>query len=195
MSGSLETIAKDVKIQIEFNPREVSSYRLIGYENRVLAAKDFDNDKKDAGEIGAGHSVTALYELVLAGGAEDSVVNQNLKYQQNEKVEEPKAQGSNDNDPGELLTLALRYKKPDAQESEKIEFVLKDEPTSFSSASSEFRFAAAVASFGMILRGSQHQGDTSYRWVEKTASRAVGEDTGGYRAEFIDLVRQASNVR
>ena len=195
MSGSLETIAKDVKIQIEFNPREVSSYRLIGYENRVLAAKDFDNDKKDAGEIGAGHSVTALYELVLAGGAEDSVVNQNLKYQQNEKVEEPKAQGSNDNDPGELLTLALRYKKPDAQESEKIEFVLKDEPTSFSSASSEFRFAAAVASFGMILRGSQHQGETSYRWVETTASRAVGEDRGGYRAEFIDLVRQASNVR
>ena len=198
MSGSLETIAKDVKIQIEFNPSEVKSYRLIGYENRVLAAKDFDNDKKDAGEIGAGHSVTALYELQLSGAVDQTASAQNLKYQQTDAVEQPKpADGktSQDNHSGELLTLALRFKKPDAQKSERIEFTLKDEPTSFSTASSEFRFAAAVASFGMILRGSQHQGQTSMKWVEETATRAIGSDVGGYRAEFIDLVRRAGGAR
>ena len=168
----------------------------------MLAAKDFDNDKKDAGEIGAGHSVTALYELKLAGAVDQMASVKNLKYQpvgeqENDKDqrEQADAKTSVEKFTGELLTLALRYKKPQAQESERIEFVLKDEPTSFSSASSEFRFAAAVASFGMILRGSQHQGQTSLRWVTETATRAIGNDTGGYRAEFIDLVGRAGGQR
>ena len=198
MSGSLETIAKDVKLQIEFNPSEVTSYRLIGYENRVLAAQDFDNDKKDAGEIGAGHTVTALYELVLAnGGAAATTLNRPLKYQTSDQPvdENPAGKSSDNGHDGELLTLSLRYKKPDANTSQKLEFTLKDEPTSFSSASNDFQFAASVASFGMILRGSQHSGSTSLDWVRATAARSIGEDSGGYRSEFLDLVRRASQSR
>ena len=198
MSGSLETIAKDVKLQIEFNPSEVTSYRLIGYENRVLAAQDFDNDKKDAGEIGAGHTVTALYELVLAnGGAAATTLNRPLKYQPSDQPEDenPVGKSSDNGHDGELLTLSLRYKKPDANTSQKLEFTLKDEPTSFSSASNDFQFAASVASFGMILRGSQHSGSTSLDWVKATAARSIGEDSGGYRSEFLDLVRRASQAR
>ena len=197
MSGSLETIAKDVKIQIEFNPNEVLNYRLIGYENRVLAAKDFDDDKKDAGEIGAGHTVTALYEIVLANGAQTTnTTPQNLKYQSpGETVETTKPAVNATKHDGELLTVSLRYKKPDAQTSQKIEYTLKNDPVSFSSVSADFQFAASVASFGMILRGSQHRGNTSLKWVETTATRAIGHDSGGYRSEFLDLVRKASSFR
>lgn len=199
MSGSLESIAKDVKIQIEFNPAEVAGYRLIGYENRVLAAQDFDNDRKDAGEIGAGHSVTALYEIVPKSASQPAAkTSQTLKYQSVPNAEPDagvETDDRSDDRRGELLTLALRYKQPDSGTSQRIEFTLANEPKSFSSASGEFRFAASVASFGMILRQSQHRGNTSLSWVEETASRALGDDPGGYRSEFLDLVRRAATAR
>ena len=199
MSGSLETIAKDVKIQIEFNPGEVESYRLIGYENRVLAAQDFDNDKKDAGEIGAGHTVTALYEIVLNGSAKTFTTgsDQPLRYQNEPKVEKdpPKKETTSSNFDGEILTLSLRYKMPDENDSQKIQYTLDDEPKSFSSASGDFQFAAAVASFGMLLRNSEHRGSTSFDWVGETASRHVGDDVAGYRIEFLELVRKAASGR
>jgi len=200
MSGSLVTIAKDVKIQIEFNPAEVRGYRLIGYENRMLATEDFDNDRKDAGEIGAGHSVTALYELVTT--------DQNNAFTGSSKTE-LKYQNSNDQAPtkqqpvskltkaaksGELLTLALRYKEPDANRSKRIEFTLKNDEKSFSSASSDFRFVASVASFGLLLRGSEFAGQSNPAMIEEIASAAIGEDTSGYRAEFVDLVRRAGEL-
>ena len=199
MSGSLVTIAKDVKLQLEFNPAEVKGYRLIGYENRVLANRDFDDDQKDAGEIGAGHTVTALYELIPTSMKVDSPeIPQGLKYQQAQpKEEEPKAEVelSDAANSGELLTLALRYKQPDANESERIEFTLPSESKSFSSASGEFKFAASVAAFGMILRGSEYRGNATPQWVQQTASESIGKDASGYRAEFIDLVRRFSSAQ
>ena len=203
MPGSLVTIAKDVKIQIEFNPAEVQSYRLIGYENRVLAAKDFDDDKKDAGEIGAGHTVTAIYEIQPAssGGAQLSIPR-DMKYQKSSETEEDhskqdkldsrwsKAAGS-----GELATLALRYKQPDANESKRIEFAVKNEDVSFTSASKDFRFAASVAGFGMLLRGSEHAGDSTPEMLLKIASESLGDDPSGYRSEFVDLIRKAMSIR
>ena len=203
ISGSLVTIAKDVKIQIEFNPAEVTSYRLIGYENRMLATKDFDNDKKDAGEIGAGHTVTAIYELVTtdkASGATASVPA-NLKYQtaDEEKVEEKekvetKSKLSSAAKTGELLTLALRYKQPEESESKRIEFTIKNDEKSFSSASEDFRFAASVASFGMLLRNSKHKGETSSGEILDWASVAIGKDDSGYRTEFLELVRKVGGI-
>lgn len=196
MSGSLVTIAKDVKIQIEFNPSAVKSYRLIGYENRLLAAKDFDDDTKDAGEIGAGHTVTALYELVTSDTPSvDVAPTQKLKYQPQEPTAEDLESGKKTADNDELLTLALRFKQPDSDESERIEYTLANKDTSFTSASRDFRFAASVASFGMILRGSQHRGSATLQWVADTAAGALGEDTSGFRSEFIDLVRRCSSAR
>jgi Ca-activated chloride channel family protein len=213
MSGSLVTIAKDVKIQIEFNPREIASYRLLGYENRMLAAEDFNNDKKDAGEIGAGHTVTALYELVPVGAKEAAAVQQPgvepLKYQEpgdrgqgtgNEGVVSdprpptPESRLTEAAKSGELLTLKLRYKQPDGQVSKLLEVPLKDRGGSLHAASKDLQFAAAVASFGMILRGSEHRGTSSLPAVAEIASGAIGEDKNGYRAEFVDLVRKAAAV-
>lgn len=199
MSGSLVTIAKDVKLQLEFNPAEVKSYRLIGYENRVLAAKDFDDDKKDAGEIGAGHTVTALYELVTVDSPEtDATAPEGLKYQKPSQKDVAKDDDENDLEnvkPGELLTLALRFKQPDSETSTRSEYTLKDEDNSFSSASGDFRFASSVAAFGMLLRGSEHRGTATSQWVRETASGAIGDDTSGYRSEFIDLVRRFNSAR
>jgi len=192
LSGSLITIAKDVKIQIEFNPAEVQSYRLIGYENRLMAAKDFRNDKKDAGEIGAGHTVTALYEIVPAGGtstAETGKGDEGLKYQRTPKPPLSKRAGS-----GELLTLWLRYKEPDGEKAEELEFIVTDGEKRFGEASADTRFASAVAAFGMVLRGSQHAGDLTLSAVEEFAAGATGEDPKGYRAEFVDLVRRARQI-
>lgn len=206
LSGSLVTIAKDVKIQIEFNPAQIQSYRLLGYENRVMAAADFNNDKKDAGEIGAGHTVTTLYELVPV-----EVSRQNkeprpdvepLKYQKagvgieantRVPVRDPKAL-TEAAASGELLTLKLRYKEPDGVESRLIEFPLKERGGQFNSASKDFQFAAAVASFGMILRGSQHRGSGSASAVAEIAAGSIGEDPNGLRAEFVDLVRRAEKL-
>ncbi len=200
LTGSLITIAKDVKIQIELNPAEVASYRLIGYENRVMAAEDFRDDTKDAGEIGAGHTVTALYELVPAraqdsGDAPASEAadrREGLRYQRAPRPKPAKLTEAASS--GELLTLKLRYKEPDAERSRKIEFPLKDQGKRFGEATKDFQFAAAVASFGMLLRGSQHAGQATLSSVEEIAASSLGEDPGGYRAEFLDLVRKARRL-
>jgi Ca-activated chloride channel family protein len=193
ISASLVTIAKDVKIQIEFNPGEVAHYRLIGYENRLLAARDFDDDKKDAGEIGAGHTVTALYELVPAGAPpEPGNDGPMLKYQRVQPG--PAAELTEAAETGELLTLRLRYKEPDGKRSKLLEFVATDSGKRFGEASPDFQFAAAVASFGMVLRGSPYAGDVTLAAVEEFAVSGIGADPGGYRAEFVDLVRRAQRL-
>ena len=218
MTGSLITIAKDVKIQLEFNPGLISSYRLIGYENRVLQNQDFDNDQVDAGEIGAGHTVTAIYELVPVG-SEDAVIEEDdqdapLKYQRRSAAKRSDDSEANDKETeqdsaassnqayeltdaaksGELLTLALRYKEPLEDVSTRIEFIVQDSDRSFDEASSDFRFAASVASFGMLLRHSRNAGDWRLGDVENSAAAALGEDDRGHRAEFIDLVRQTKAI-
>ena len=189
LSGTLLTIAKDVKLQIEFNPAEVAAYRLIGYENRLLENQDFNDDKKDAGEIGAGHAVTALYEIVPSDDAtvvEIPTVNE-LKYQ--EKPQRADAAGS-----GELLTLKLRYKLPEQDESQLLEIAVKDDGAKFEEADREFQFASAVAGFGMLLRESQYAGNWNYDAVHEVASSATGEDTHGLRQEFLEIVRLAQSL-
>ncbi|MHB8866898.1 MAG: vWA domain-containing protein, partial [Pirellulaceae bacterium] len=189
MSGTLVTIAKDVKIQVEFNPAQVAAYRLLGYENRLLAAEDFSDDQKDAGEIGAGHTVTALYEVVPVGVESDLAVRKvdPLRYQQQETLSETSASD-------EILTLKLRYKFPAASESTLLAFALTDGGQSFDAASTDFRFAASVASFGMLLRNSQHKGEASYDQVLEISRSALGDDPGGYRREFVRLVQRASEL-
>lgn len=204
MSGSLITIAKDVKIQIEFNPAQVQSYRLLGYENRVLAAADFANDKKDAGEIGAGHTVTALYEIVPVGAAAKAGEGKEpaaepLRYQKSAGSPAPAAESlpkdlTEAAATGEILTLKLRYKEPMGDTSKLLEFPLKERGGQFNSASQDFQFAAAVASFGMILRGSEHRGSGNLSAVAEIAAGAIGNDPSGLRAEFVDLVRRAEKI-
>jgi len=187
MGATLETIAKDVKIQVEFNPLKVEAYRLIGYENRLLAAQDFDDDTKDAGEIGAGHAVTALYEIVPAGvGIEVPGVDP-LRYQ---TPAQPSGAAYSD----ELFLLKLRYKQPDKDESTLIEVPAGDGGGSFHQASEDLRFAGAVAAFGMALRGSRYAGATTFDDVLGWATAAAGDDTGGYRAQFLELVRKARDL-
>jgi len=189
LQGTLITIAKDVKIQIEFNPARVGAYRLIGYENRLLAAEDFNNDKKDAGEIGAGHTVTALYELVPAG-AESTVAAEALpgidplKYQAPGVATEAAASD-------ELFTLKLRYKQPDGDVSQLIDYPAIDHADASMRPTPDFTWAAAVAAFGMILRESPHKGNATLPAVLELAESARGEDRQGYRKEFIELVRGA----
>lgn len=195
LTSTLVTIAKDVKIQVEFNPTKVASYRLIGYENRVLAKEDFANDKVDAGEIGAGHTVTALYEIVPVESAAASKVAtasvDELRYQvKSAAVTVPPAVAN------ELLTVKVRYKEPQGDESRKLEFPLAEAGKSFANASVDFRFAAAVAQFGMILRKSEHRGTATLghvlAWALDSANST--DDPRGYRAEFLDLVRQAQEL-
>jgi Ca-activated chloride channel family protein len=183
MGGTLFTIAKDVKLQIEFNPAEVKAYRLIGYENRMLAARDFNDDKKDAGELGAGHSVTAFYELIPAGSPEPVAGVDELKYQ---KVAATGAAAST-----ELLTLKLRYKAPDGDTSKLITTAVEDAPAALARTSDDFRFATAVVELGLILRGSEHRGTASYDRLLRRAEGALGADRGGYRAAFLQLARTA----
>jgi Ca-activated chloride channel family protein len=185
--GTLVTIAKDVKIQIEFNPAKVGAYRLIGYENRILAAEDFNNDKKDAGEIGAGHSVTALYEIVPTGTPIGTPAVNPLKYQTT-------AQPTGLSSSGEMMTVKLRYKAPDAQTSQLIEQDVSDIGGEFANASTDLRFAAAVAGFGMALRESPHKGSWGLANIEDAAVGALGEDAQGYRREFVELVRKAKSL-
>jgi Ca-activated chloride channel homolog len=190
MSGTLVTIAKDVKIQIEFNPAQVAAWRLIGYENRILAAEDFNDDKKDAGEIGAGHTVTALYELIPAGAESEAPTApvDELKYQRRpQPTEEAKS--------GELLTLKLRYKEPDGDTSKLLAYAIQDDGKRFTDAGKDFRFAAAVASFGMLLRDSKHKGNATLDAVLEIASEAADPDPSGYRREFLELVRRAKELR
>ncbi len=188
MGATLITIAKDVKIQIEFNPAQVKAYRLIGYENRMLRAQDFNDDTKDAGEIGAGHTVTALYEVVPAGKSADVPKVDPLKYQKSRQI--TGASGSN-----EMLTLKLRYKEPSGQTSKPLEFPVRDQARLYSQASVDFKFAAAVASFGMVLRDSPHKGNATLSGALELAIEGKGEDAHGYRGEFIELVKKAGSIR
>jgi len=187
LGATMVTIAKDVKIQVEFNPAEVQAYRLIGYENRILAAEDFNDDTKDAGEIGAGHTVTALYELVPPGVELDLPNVDPLKYQKTTKPSR-EARG------GELFTIKLRYKEQDGDTSKLLSFPVSDSGTSYASAPPDFKFAAAVASFGMILRDSEHRGQSDIPLVLELGEDGLGRDVHGYRAEFLELVRKARSL-
>ena len=187
MSGTLVTIAKDVKIQVEFNPARVAAYRLIGYENRILAAEDFNDDAKDAGEIGAGHTVTALYELAPAGQDVGTPGVDALKYQQDKVLTD--AAGSR-----EVFTLKIRYKEPEGDTSKLLEFPVTDGGLSYAGAPDDYRFAAQVASFGMLLRGSKYKGGATFDSVLELAEEGLGADAHGYRAEFLDLVRKAKSI-
>lgn len=179
--GTMFTIAKDVKLQIEFNPAKVAGYRLIGYENRLLDKQDFNNDKIDAGELGSGHTVTALYEIIPAGVQSQFLSNvDDLKYQ---KLEPAKS------NPKEWLTLKLRYKKPDDQNSQLLQETLKGQPLAFEKASENLRWAGAVAEFGMLLRASAFVQNGTFNQVLEIAEGAKGEDKEGYRSEFIRMVR------
>jgi Ca-activated chloride channel homolog len=180
--ATLVTVAKDVKIQVEFNPSTVAAYRLIGYENRVLRNEDFNDDRKDAGEIGAGHTVTALYEIVPAGTEIDLPGIDPLKYQ---RPPAPAAGAARD----ELMTIKLRYKAPDADESRLLSVVLENGAGELSP---NVGFAAAVAEFGMLLRQSPHRGSATHAGAAALARRFRGADPDGYRAEFVRLVELAA---
>ncbi len=186
--STLFTIAKDVKIQIEFNPAKVQAYRLVGYENRMLASEDFNDDAKDAGELGSGHTVTALYEVIPVGVKDDFTKSVDpLKYQGNDK----KVVSSNTN---EIMTIKLRYKKPDEDVSKLITHSVIDTHTELVSTSDNFRFSAAVAEFGLLLRSSEYKQQATYNQVISLAKSAKGNDDNGYRAEFIKLVQAATSL-
>jgi len=186
MGATLVTIAKDVKIQVEFNPAKVGAYRLIGYENRLLAKEDFNDDRKDAGEIGAGHHVTALYEIVPSGKETKLPAVDPLKYQE----EAPSTKALSE----ELMTVKLRYKQPEADTSQLLERSVTDHGTEYARASNDFKFAGAVAGFGMLLRGSAEKGSLTYAGVLELATSAIGSDPSGYRTEFLELVRKAQQI-
>ena len=188
MTGTLVTIAKDVKIQVEFNPARVAAWRLIGYENHVLAAEDFNDDTKDAGEIGAGHTVTALYEIVPAGEPVPTPAVDPLKYQTAPRPS-PAAEA------GGVCTVKLRYKLPDGEQSVLMSHEVFDRGGRFEQAPADFRFTTAVAAFGMILRDSKHKGGYTLDAVIEQARSALGSDPSGYRAEFVRLVQTAKRLR
>jgi secreted protein with Ig-like and vWFA domain len=195
MSGTLVTIAKDVKIQIEFNPAAVKSYRLLGYENRLLAKEDFNDDKKDAGEIGAGHNVTALYEIVPVGAPDATPVPvvDGLKYQQVPAVATPKAEPSPAALNGEMMNVKLRWKQPAGDTSELLEVPVKDSNTPLDQAGQETRWAAAVAGFAQLLRGDAPPALT-WDIVRQLARSAKGPDALGYRGEFLQLIDKAESL-
>lgn len=182
--GTMFAIAKDVKLQVEFNPALVQGYRLIGYENRILAREDFNDDKKDAGELGSGHTVTAIYEIIPAG-IKDTMLGSvdALKYQQ--PVKSGKYNGT------EVMTVKARYKPVNSETSLLLEYPISNSITGFESASENLRFSASVAAFGMLLRNSDFKGGASYDMVLQLAKKAKGEDEEGYRAEFVKLVEKA----
>jgi Ca-activated chloride channel homolog len=183
LDGTLYTIAKDVKLQLEFNPAKIKAYRLVGYENRLLKKEDFNNDQKDAGELGAGHSVTALYEVITTDSKEalNSKVDE-LKYSQT--TVNKNASASN-----ELMTVKFRYKNPKDTVSKLIIQTLADKAVSLENSSENFRFSAAVAEFGMILRDSKFKAASSFAQVIEIANNSKGKDEEGYRTEFVKLVK------
>lgn len=189
MSGTLYTIAKDVKIQIEFNPQQIKGYRLIGYENRVLNKEDFNDDTKDAGELGAGHTVTALYELIPSGAADPQIASIDpLKYQE---INTTSAAQSD-----ELMTVKFRYKKPDENKSKLIIHTLeKSKVQSIEKASENLKFSSAVAAFGMLLRDSKFKGNASFEAVIQRAKAGKGIDLEDYRAEFIRMTKVAALMK
>jgi Ca-activated chloride channel family protein len=187
INSTLVAIAKDVKIQVEFNPRHVSAYRLIGYEDRLMAKEDFNNDAKEAGVIGAGHAVTALYELVPAGISDSKPGVDPLKYQK-------PAQTSASADSNELVTVKIRSKEPEKDTSVLTDFAVKNSGGKFSNASQDFKFAAAVAAFGMVLRDSPYKGNANLESALEWAKEGKGIDKYGYRQEFIRLVHRAFSI-
>jgi len=186
VAGTLYTIAKDVKIQVEFNPARVAGYRLIGYENRLLANRDFNDDKKDAGEIGAGHSVTALYEIVPAGQKIENDGVDELRYS--------KVEPSDTRFDEELLTVKLRYKEPNESESRLLTQGLLDRGNAIENASDNLRFASAVAEFGMLLKNSRYKGGASFGNVMNLAQNSLGSDLKNYRNDFLDLVKKGNRL-
>jgi Ca-activated chloride channel family protein len=185
--STLVTIAKDVKIQVEFNPAQVGAYRLVGYENRRLKARDFNDDTKDAGEMGAGHSVTALYELVPPGEDVDAPGVDPLKYQRTEPAAPRAAVPS-----AELMTVKVRYKKPDGDRSTLVTVPVTGRATA--TVSANLGFAAAVAEFGMLLRDSAFKADATWADAVRLATAHRGDDREGYRGEFVRLVELAASL-
>ncbi|HYI78636.1 MAG TPA: von Willebrand factor type A domain-containing protein [Chryseolinea sp.] len=185
--GTLFTIAKDVKLQIEFNPTKVKAYRLIGYENRMLKNEDFNNDKKDAGDLGSGHTVTALYEIIPVGTDSEFFKVDDLKYQKS--TIDPKAKDSK-----ELMTIKFRYKNPIENNSKLIVHPLIDSNVSLVKTSDNFRWSASVAAFGMLLRDSEYITNFNYDAVVQMAQNSKGEDREGYRIEFINMVKSFGSV-
>ena len=186
VAGTLFTIAKDVKIQVEFNPAKVAGYRLIDYENRLLANRDFEDDAKDAGEIGAGHSVTAMYEVIPAGQKVDNDGIE-LKYSKYEK--------SDTSFGNEMMTVKLRYKEPQDSESKLLTIGVLDRNTAIESASENLRFASAVAQFGMLLRDSRYKGNANFGKVTDLVNSSFGSDLKNYRTEFLGLVERAKSLK
>jgi Ca-activated chloride channel family protein len=187
MGGTLLTIAKDVKIQVEFNPTKVKGYRLVGYENRLLNNEDFNDDKKDAGELGSGHNVTAIYEIIPAGSDELVAAVDSLKYQKT--IRAPRSVSN------EVMTIKFRYKEPKESVSKLITEVVQDKKTDLLQAAEDVRFACAVAEFGMLLRDSKFKGTASYPGILSLAKTSKGKDEEGYRAEFIRLVEMAELLK
>jgi Ca-activated chloride channel family protein len=187
MAGTLLTVAKDVKLQVEFNPAHVKGWRLIGYESRVLRPEEFNDDKKDAGDLGAGTSVTALYELIPNGSAEKLRKVDDLRYQSTTVKESAKASK-------EVATVKFRYKRPDESESRVFSRAVMGSQRSFADAPAEMRFAAAVAEYGLLLRQSKFAAQASYEHAMSAAKQALGSDRHGHRAEFVELVRAARDL-
>jgi Ca-activated chloride channel family protein len=190
--GTLFTIAKDVKFQIEFNPAKVKSYRLIGYENRLLNEEDFNDDTKDAGEMGSGHNVTALYELVPAGAKDDTPAVDPLKYQPSSIARDTREEDSSSS---EYLTIKLRYKLPDGNKSILMEKPVKGYISDFDDVSDNLKFAAAVSEFGMILRDSEFKGNATLESAAILAKSGRGEDAEGYRSELVRLINTTKDLK
>ncbi|PAX59410.1 vWA domain-containing protein [Brunnivagina elsteri] len=190
IGATLVTVAKDVKIQVEFNPKKVQAYRLIGYENRLLQTQDFNDDKKDAGELGAGHAVTALYEVIPVGVKSDVSLGKidPLKYQ-NQTI------GNNAVNTDEIMQVNLRYKQPQGENSQLISYTVIDKGIKLENASNNLRFASAIAMFGMVLRDSQYKGSANFDSTLQLARQSVGTDLDGYRAEFIRLVEKSKSLK
>jgi Ca-activated chloride channel family protein len=187
ISGTLFTVAKDVKLQVEFNPARVKAYRLIGYENRILRPEEFNDDRKDAGDLGAGTAVTALWELIPASSGEETPGVDQLRYQETPRTTRA-ARGS------EIATLKFRYKPPAENKSRLFTRAVEDSRRAFAEAPDEMRFASAVAEYGLLLRQSKFAGAASFPHVLKVAGETRGQDRGGYRAEFVDLVKTAMRL-
>ena len=188
--GTMFTIAKDVKLQVEFNPAKVQGYRLIGYENRMLAKEDFNNDKKDAGELGSGHTVTALYEIIPAG-----ITAPELKEVDGLKYQKPAEKAEGFSNKNEVMTVKFRYKKPDGNTSLLLQKIISGDPVALSNASKNFHLSAAVAQFGMLLRESAYKGESNYKSVRELLIPTLNNDEEGYKAELLNLVNKASKMK
>ncbi len=189
IGGTLYTIAKDVKIQVEFNPARIKEYRLIGYENRLMDAEDFEDDTKDSGDMGSGHTVTALYEIVpIDSSLQPYSISNNLRY-----TETRIKQSSLETD--EILTVKFRYKNPNDEKSEVLSEVVKVNSKGLDETSDNFNFSAAVAEFGMLLRDSKYKADSSFENAISLAEKSVGDDEFGYRSEFVFLVKTAKSLK